>query len=121
MLFQRLKKISKKNRSLRACVLSDFGHHHHHPAPNPPAVAWEIPRRQGVGGEERCGALPFLASRLCLALPSKSEFGQPRSRHSKFSPDLPAGDGGEGIMVPEMCCCCLLSIVKKCSENNLHI
>ena len=51
-------------------------------APNPPAVAWEIPRRQGVGGEEPHGALPVAASKLHPALRkgSEGESGQPRSR-----------------------------------------
>lgn len=64
-------------------------------AANPPAVAWEIPRRQGAGGKEPCGALPVAVGKLHPALwtDSKGESGQPRSR----------GAGLKAITSPLVC------------------
>lgn len=76
-------------------------------APNPLAVAWGIPRRQGAGGKELHSAFTIAASKLYPALlqGSKGESGQPKSRgaglkiDSHFSSGLLTGNGGEGSVV----------------------
>lgn len=93
-------------------------------APNPPAVAWGIPRRQGAGGREPHSAFTIAASKLCPALlqGNEGESGQPRSREAglkivTFLLVCLLGMEEKGAW----CCCCLLSYGKNYGENNLHI
>lgn len=97
--FRGLKK-KIKNPPLKAdsmCFSSDFDIEVFNSitAPNPPAVAWEIPRRQGAGGKERCGALPVAVSKLrpALRMGTKGGSGQMRSR----------GAGLKALTLPLVC------------------
>lgn len=72
MLFQRLKKIILLFRDTLCTFSSDFDNSVM--APNPAAATWEIPRRQGVGGESG-SAVPSPALLASLALLCRRAIG----------------------------------------------
>lgn len=100
------KKKKKINPSLKAdfvCFSSDFdiAVFNGITAPNPPVVAWGIPRRQGAGGESYC-AVPSPSQQASFALPcvwaARVNLGSQGARawfeDGHFSFGLPTGDGG---------------------------